>query len=142
MESVTYPKCIQDKINELMEDVRRVEACAALGRICDEVQAEFPGTRACMPSIGRLVHYVTIEKSLEEAVAIIRAYRNRGVKMIKYEDRPEHHCREYYMEGVSVYASLQVGDKESADSCQFVKVGTKTVEQPVYEVRCGAGAAP
>lgn len=136
MSTITYPKCLQEKLDELADQVRRVEACAPLGRICDEVQAEFPNTTCCMPNVGTFTHYVTIMDSLEEAVAVIRAYRKRGIKLLHYEDRPQHHCREYYMEGLTVYASLSVADAAEGSRCQFVKVGTKTVEEPVYEVRC------
>ena len=131
-----FPKCVQRKLDELAEAIRCVEACAELGRICDEVAAEFPGTVCCMPNVGTFTHYVDIKESLEEVVPIIRAYRKRGVEMIRYEDRPSCGCREYYMKGLSIYVTIPKADEGATTACKFVKVGTKTVEQPVYEIRC------
>lgn len=131
-----YPKCVQAKLDELADAMRRVEACATLGRICDEVAAEFPNSFVCMPNVGTFTHYIDIHDSLDEAVALIRAYRKRGIKMKDFKDLPGSAVREYFMEGLSIYATLGRADEGSAARCKFVKIGTKTVEQPVYEIKC------
>lgn len=147
------PKLLQPILKDL--DVKRVSALKVtrIAKILEAVAKTIPKELAAYPEIyyhwhgyrGKL-QVNGIENMKTQIPPIITEFAKFGYKVLKYDDSAQSALRTYYLclrdaEDVQdIYISAYLAQNNA--QCHYVQVGTRTKEEPIYELRCDDPVAP
>jgi hypothetical protein len=127
-----YPQCVADRLADLDRERDQILGTIPAVILAESIAAMFPErtTMVSLPNAGRVCHYIHIRESMDEAVAVIREYRKKGIQVDGFHDHGN--ARIYKLSrNIDLYVSIPVSE---GAKCRYVQVGTKEV--PVMELRC------
>lgn len=130
--ATAYPQCVIDRLADLDREREQVLATIPAVILAESIAAMFPECTdmISLPNAGRVCHYMHIRESMDEAVAVIREYRKKGIQVDSFKD---HGNARIYALSRNIDLFVSIPANEGA-KCRYVQVGTKEV--PVMELRC------
>ena len=141
----SYPKVIQKKINDLIEDKRKVMSLITVAGYAEQLSEEMPELVQGISVnlwFDEHISLAVYPKTIAELAKFLRRLAKRGHRIKEISDTPSCGQRTYKLDNaMRVTAHFGTSDGESGSKqCRFVKVGekkeVKTTVTPIYELQC------
>jgi hypothetical protein len=153
--TVSYPKVIQNKLDDLDAEKKRVLGLCEVAKFAETLEANDPDLVQGLSADywGDKLIVRVYPHSITQLAEFLRLLANKDYRIEKISDHPESQMRSYYLKNsMTVIAHFNIKEDTSdtnedvggkptvSKKCRYVKVGekreTREIVTPQYELQC------